>query len=305
VTGSSRTTSAEQHLGDHLAALVDGELGHDSRERVLAHLATCAKCKAEADAQRELKTVFAETAPPPPSEGFLARLQGLPGDGDGGGASGPGHPFDGVSRFGDGAFDLRPETSFGYLPAAGPAAAAAAAGSRSGGFRIHEVERPSPRSRRFAFAAAGAVSLAAFALGGALPLEAAVDSPGGRTDAAGAAATPPTAPANADGLLRSAALPGADERPAVFSAPAAQVGSAFPALITHPPSAARPSAAPLLPDGTGLSPLIRQIVPVAQAVPYASGATVERAPTSPAPTQLTAPSGPSDTADRSGPGTAR
>ena len=31
----------EQHLGDRLAALVDGELGHDARERVLAHLATC------------------------------------------------------------------------------------------------------------------------------------------------------------------------------------------------------------------------------------------------------------------------
>ncbi|MFE7603373.1 zf-HC2 domain-containing protein, partial [Streptomyces sp. NPDC057494] len=30
-----------------LAALVDGELGHDARERVLAHLATCARCKAE------------------------------------------------------------------------------------------------------------------------------------------------------------------------------------------------------------------------------------------------------------------
>ena len=72
---------AEQHLGDRLAALVDGELGHDARERVLAHLATCPKCKTEADAQRRLKSVFAETAPPPPSESFLARLQGLPGGG--------------------------------------------------------------------------------------------------------------------------------------------------------------------------------------------------------------------------------
>ena len=70
---------AEQHLGDRLSALVDGELGHESRDRVLAHLATCAKCKAEADAQRRLKNVFAEMAPPPPSESFLARLQGLPG----------------------------------------------------------------------------------------------------------------------------------------------------------------------------------------------------------------------------------
>ncbi|MCW8220014.1 zf-HC2 domain containing protein, partial [Streptomyces griseolus] len=28
-------TPAEQHLGDRLAALVDGELKHDARERVL------------------------------------------------------------------------------------------------------------------------------------------------------------------------------------------------------------------------------------------------------------------------------
>lgn len=70
---------AEQHLGDRLAALIDGELKHDARERVLAHLATCAKCKAEAAAQRRLKSVFAQSAPPSPSEGFLARLQGLPG----------------------------------------------------------------------------------------------------------------------------------------------------------------------------------------------------------------------------------
>lgn len=79
---------AEQHLGDRLAALVDGELKHDARERVLAHLATCAKCKAEADAQRRLKTMFVESAPPPLSAGLLARLQGLPGTGPEG-PSGP------------------------------------------------------------------------------------------------------------------------------------------------------------------------------------------------------------------------
>ncbi|PWS46836.1 zf-HC2 domain containing protein, partial [Streptomyces sp. FT05W] len=71
-------TPAEQHLGDRLAALVDGELKHDARERVLAHLATCARCKAEADSQRRLKSAFATSAAPSPSEGFLARLQGLP-----------------------------------------------------------------------------------------------------------------------------------------------------------------------------------------------------------------------------------
>ncbi|MET8974562.1 zf-HC2 domain-containing protein [Streptomyces sp. NPDC004539] len=83
---------AEQHLGDRLSALVDGELGHDARERVLAHVATCPKCKAEVDEQRRLKSVFSEVAPPAPSESFLARLQGLPG---GGGPEGPGSPLGG------------------------------------------------------------------------------------------------------------------------------------------------------------------------------------------------------------------
>ncbi|WP_374194897.1 anti-sigma factor family protein [Streptomyces scabiei] len=66
----SRPTSAEQHLGDRLSALVDGELGHEARDRVLAHLATCGKCKTEADEQRRLKNVFAEAAPPPPRRAF-------------------------------------------------------------------------------------------------------------------------------------------------------------------------------------------------------------------------------------------
>ncbi len=78
---------AEQHLGDRLSALVDGELGHDARERVLAHVATCAQCKTEVDAQRRLKGVFSEVAPPTPSESFLARLQGLPGGDDSAGGS--------------------------------------------------------------------------------------------------------------------------------------------------------------------------------------------------------------------------
>ncbi|MFB7912682.1 zf-HC2 domain-containing protein [Streptomyces sp. NPDC056061] len=181
-------TPAEQHLGDRLAALVDGELKHDARERVLAHLATCAKCKAEAAAQRRLKSVFAQSAPPSPSEGFLARLQGLPG-GPGDGDDSRGGPFGGSGRFADGFFPvIQPPGSrtdgrggsglgdpglgdFGYLPAP-HGSAVLPGGSTRPGFRIHEVGREQDRSawrgRRFAFAAAGAVSLAAIALGGAL-----------------------------------------------------------------------------------------------------------------------------------------
>lgn len=43
------------HLGERLTALIDGELGHDERDRALAHLAICAECRAEADLLRRLK----------------------------------------------------------------------------------------------------------------------------------------------------------------------------------------------------------------------------------------------------------
>ncbi|MET8946231.1 zf-HC2 domain-containing protein [Streptomyces sp. NPDC004542] len=176
---------AEQHLGDRLSALVDGELGHESRERVLAHLATCARCKAEADAQRRLKNVFAEAAPPPPSESFLARLQGLPGGGDpdGGGTPPGGAGFPGRSS-GAGVFGVsRGEPfEFGYVPTRPHTSA-----SVDRGFRIHPVGRPdadrsASRGRRFAFVAAGAVSLAAVALGGVtagFPADPAADARGG------------------------------------------------------------------------------------------------------------------------------
>ncbi|MFF4095913.1 zf-HC2 domain-containing protein [Streptomyces sp. NPDC001834] len=214
-------TPAEQHLGDRLAALVDGELKHDVRERVLAHLATCAKCKAEAAAQRRLKSVFAQSAPPSPSEGLLARLQGLPG-GPWGDDDGRGGPFGDSGRFTDVFLPMvrRPGSrtdaernpglgDFGYLPdrpgstAVLPRGSSRAdfrlpGGSARGafrlpgasartGFRIHEVgretDRAASRGRRFAFAAAGAVSLAAIALGGALQTGA---GPGAPVRAAGA-----------------------------------------------------------------------------------------------------------------------
>jgi hypothetical protein len=144
--------------------LVDGELGHEARERVLAHLATCAKCKAEADEQRRLKNVFAEVAPPPPSESFLARLQGLPGGGD---SDGDGSSLGGGGFGASGVFGMKPD-SFGYAPS-GPHAAVLPSEQR--GFRIHDIsrreaERSASRGLRFAAAAAGAVSLAAIALGG-------------------------------------------------------------------------------------------------------------------------------------------
>ncbi|MDX6355768.1 MAG: hypothetical protein QOF98_2671 [Streptomyces sp.] len=226
-----RPAPAEQHLGDRLAAFVDGELTDDSRDRVLAHLATCPQCKTAAAEQRQLKSVVAASELPAISAGLLARLQGLPGMGpnddfrdrgpwDPGGPGGPATPdtVDGPGEPRPGPFDggllgsgtLGSSRSgalgsgwreFSYL---GPARdLLAPAGSRSRGFRIHQPAAPATsaapelpdvvpqqsgsgttaasRSRRFAFAAAGAFSLAAIAIGGALPMEAAVDG-GARPD---------------------------------------------------------------------------------------------------------------------------
>jgi anti-sigma factor RsiW len=155
----SRPTPAEQHLGDRLSALVDGELGHEARERVLSHLATCTRCRVEADAQRRLKNVFAEVSGPTPSESFLARLQGLPAGGPDE-LGGPGAEEEARATF----LGSRRGDAFGL------------AASATHGFPIHHVgrgdvgraqaERAASRSRRFAFAAASAVSLAAVALGG-------------------------------------------------------------------------------------------------------------------------------------------
>jgi len=43
------------HLGYRMSALIDGELSHEQRERVLAHLARCEPCRREAAALRALK----------------------------------------------------------------------------------------------------------------------------------------------------------------------------------------------------------------------------------------------------------
>ncbi len=302
-------TPAEQHLGDRLAALVDGELKHDARDRVLAHLATCPKCKAEADAQRRLKDVFAHTAPPPPSEGLLARLQGLPagpsdGDDDSRG------PFDG--RIGDAVFgalspsagrtgDPRTET-FGYVPG-GPHAAMLPGGS--GGFRIHDVarseaERSPWRGRRFAFAAASAVSFAAIALG-ALPLDASVQA-GPRGTGAGNTTTPvrPAASAgttgtnsssnNATGGFRSTelerrrgggnGLARSEDRPIGLSVSDMSLPGAPPNHPSATPTVVNSLFAP--------SPLIRPTGSAFQ-LATAPGATAD---TTPAPTQLAGPTQP-------------
>ncbi|GGX40343.1 anti-sigma factor family protein [Streptomyces fructofermentans] len=267
---------AEQHLGDRLSALVDGELGHEARERVLSHLATCARCKSEADEQRRLKNVFAEVAPPPPSESFLARLQGLPG---GDGTDGDGPPLGGRGFGAPGVFDMTPG-SFGYAPS-GVHSAVLPSGQR--GFRIHdmnrrEAERSASRGLRFAAAAAGAVSLAAIALGGVstgVPADTS-DTRGGSGSgsnvtpmrSAGAAGT-----ANSDNQRRRGVAPLLAQGQRSFTGEGgAQTGMSAPLLPGAPApgtastvgQGARPLhtlATPVLVGAAAMSPLIRPFTP--------------------------------------------
>lgn len=67
----------EHHLGERLSGFVDGELGHDSRERVQAHLATCPQCLAEADEGRAVKHLLTRTGTPGPSSALMARLMAV------------------------------------------------------------------------------------------------------------------------------------------------------------------------------------------------------------------------------------
>lgn len=68
------------HLGDLAAALVDGELDHDARDRALAHITSCGDCRAEVDAQRRLKALLANQADPVVPAALAARLLQVPRD---------------------------------------------------------------------------------------------------------------------------------------------------------------------------------------------------------------------------------
>ncbi|MEW1694595.1 MULTISPECIES: zf-HC2 domain-containing protein [unclassified Streptomyces] len=297
---SSSPTPAEHHLGDRLAALVDGELGHDARERVLAHLATCARCKAEADAQRTLKSVFASAAPPPLSEGFLARLQGLPGGP--GGSGGPRGPLEEL-------LDAGGVRSDGFATAA-----VVTPHAPQPGFRIHEVADRAPgsagRGRRFAFVAASAVSFAAIALGGTLPLDASVSASARGGQGTGSAVTPlrtgTAAPgtstpvsrgtrsgerSGAQSVLAGQSTTGAPATPvtplSAVRGPVAATGQGTVPAGAVPPDAVRSPATPLLSvrlqnqssqSFLALSPFIRPTSPALQ-LAFAPGPSPVASPT--------------------------
>lgn len=66
------------HLGPRLAALVDGELSHDDRDRALAHIAGCAQCRSLVESERTLKNQLGSMAMPEPSARLMAALFQIP-----------------------------------------------------------------------------------------------------------------------------------------------------------------------------------------------------------------------------------
>ena len=67
-----------QHLGELAAALVDGELDHDARDRALAHIALCTECREEVEAQRRLKEKVARLPAPPIPQRLTEALEAVP-----------------------------------------------------------------------------------------------------------------------------------------------------------------------------------------------------------------------------------
>lgn len=61
------------HLGPAVTALVDGELDHERREQVLAHLAHCSPCRVEVEVLRTVKATLRRVEPALPT-GLAQRL---------------------------------------------------------------------------------------------------------------------------------------------------------------------------------------------------------------------------------------
>lgn len=163
------------------------------------------------------------------------------------------------------------------------------AASRSA-FPIHEVGRDADRSpwrgRRFAFAAASAVSLAAIALGGALPTDAGPDAPV-RAEGAGNNVTPLDADARAEsGSVTSRRGGGIGTSAAPHSSPTVAAATPFqqpsgrvPALLGTGLVTPNPFMVPVL-TNVSAPPLIR---PTATSPLFARALGSGLTPTSSAP----------------------
>lgn len=66
------------HLGDRVAAFVDGQMSYAAREKALHHLADCAECRAAVEQQRWVKATVQTLPGAEPSADLLSTLTRVP-----------------------------------------------------------------------------------------------------------------------------------------------------------------------------------------------------------------------------------
>ncbi|HEX6577819.1 MAG TPA: zf-HC2 domain-containing protein [Jiangellaceae bacterium] len=71
-----------KHIGERVTALVDDQLGHDDRDRALAHVMNCEQCRIEVERERETKAALRRLADVEPPASLVAALLALAEPGD-------------------------------------------------------------------------------------------------------------------------------------------------------------------------------------------------------------------------------
>ena len=151
-------------LGERITTLTDGELGHNARDRALAHIASCASCRAAVEAERALKARLSRGMTPVPSEALTSRLLRLAEPGDP--LPPPTVRMPGTHRSAPLPLPGRPQHASTTRPGAARSASPA---TRTVG--------PARRGARRGALAAGALSLVGVALGGVLVLGSGAEAP--------------------------------------------------------------------------------------------------------------------------------
>ena len=193
-----------QHLGQRISALVDGELGHQERDRALAHIAHCASCRSQLEEERGVKDRLATAPTPPASPALAARLLGL---------AEPGEPMPPRER----RMPLAPVVP--TLPSPGRGRGLTRPGGRNDPRRPGRVRASTTRSRRARYTAAAAVSAAGLVLGAAFMAGAAPQQQPG---------TPVLPPAAELSVEHAATTSGQPLGDPAFDAVTASVGGLYP-----------------------------------------------------------------------------
>ncbi|MGZ4592720.1 MAG: anti-sigma factor family protein [Actinomycetes bacterium] len=169
------------HLGPRVSALVDGQLGHEARDRALAHVAHCDTCRGALEAERAIKSLLDSTPTPQPSERLLAALHGM---------AEPGGPVGPRTR----PMPLGPVVPTLPPPGRGPL------GRRRDSRRPAAGSGRTTRSTRARYVAVGALSVAGLVLGTAF-------AAGGSGATGTPAVVPPAAELSVEHAATTAGLP--------------------------------------------------------------------------------------------------